>query len=830
MTVQYEHETIRDEWGIPHVWGTTAAGVVYGQGRACAQDRAWQIEFLRLRAEGRTAEAFGPIAVEWDRFARRSGMDRSARAVYERSTPRTRELLDAYVAGVNSALESSRAPELDELDHRPSPWQPWTPIAVFLMHHILFGRFTTKLWRVQTARAFGRDGLTMFDFEGDGPLSADAPDLPDEEFVADLLAGLADRGLDTGLPGGGLDTPSRFAPRHSTTDNADRAQDPADRAQDPADRAQDPADRAQDPADRAQNPADCAHPGDAISGSNAWGVTSARTSTGGALIAGDPHRFLELPGIYLQCQLGCPEFDVVGFAFAGVPGVPHFAHAQEVAWAITNAMGDYQDLYREKLARDGDGITALTPDGVQPAQSWTETIAVRGGDDVSVEIVVTENGPVILGGADEGYALSLRSPMLAGSEGFSFDAVLDLLFARSIADVEDALESWSEPVNRIVIADAEGRVHRQVVGAMPRRASENYWLPVPGWDERYRWAGYHAASVADESFDGEVADSAVIANQRITDCPPLQPVTTEAVAPGRANRITELLADDENVSVDACTEIHRDVYLDDASDLVDLIKPLTGLSAGAEQIRARLVDWDRSMAADSVEAYLFAALRTRLVGPIAGHDALAKLREPHGFSPIFDPWFAPHPRIGAAFATVLSRSAGLGVDTAGLAATSLESLAETTGGGADAPTWGEHHRFAPIHGFDLMGASPAHPELAARVRPDRAPLGGDAECVFANASAVGFDDQCRVGSAARYVWDLADRDRGRWIVPMGVDGDPGAAHFQDQLPLWARGETIPVVSDWAVLREVRGASDGADPSVSDVHASEAAAATPGGSR
>lgn len=774
MSIRYEHETIRDEWGIPHIWSPNPAGTIYAQGRACAQDRAWQIEFLRLRAEGRTAEAFGPTAVEWDRFARRSGMDRSARAVYERSSTRTRELLDAYAAGVNSALDDATAPELEELDHRPRPWQPWTPIAVFLMHHILFGRFTTKLWRAHAAWAFGRDGLTMFDLEGaglDGGVgSDDMPDLPDDDFLATLLAEWA-------RPAGRV--PARRQPRRriETLGSQNAPGGPSEH-------------------------------GDALSGSNAWGVASARTSTGGALIAGDPHRFLELPGIYLQCQLACPEFDVVGFAFAGVPGVPHFAHAQDVAWAITNAMGDYQDVYREKLTRTDAGIVALTPDGEAPVQSWTETIAVRDGEDVDVEIVVTENGPIVLRG--DGYDWSLRSPMLADSEGFGFDAVADLLFATSIADVEEALEGWSEPVNRIVIADSAGRVHRQVVGAMPRRASENYWLPVPGWEARYKWAGYHCASINDETFDGGVEDFAVIANQRIENCPPLQPVTTEAVGPSRAERITALLAERTEVSADDCTEIHRDVDLDDATLLQRRIETLTGLSDGAERIRARIVAWDRSMAADSTDAYLFAALRTSLVGLLAATAELASLVVPHGFSPIFDPWFVPHPRIAAALPTVLERADGLGVEVAALLTAALESLAVATDGGDSAPTWGEHHRFAPIHGFDLMGASPGHPELSARVRPDRAQLGGDAECVFANAAAVGFDDQCRVGSAARYVWDLAERDRGRWIVPMGADGRPGTAHFQDQLPLWARGETVPVVSDWTVLRESASAIETTD--------------------
>ncbi|MFT3716337.1 MAG: penicillin acylase family protein [Gordonia sp. (in: high G+C Gram-positive bacteria)] len=741
-------EILRDDHGIPHIWAGTPAGVCYGQGRACALDRAWQIEFLRLRAEGRTAEAFGSTAVDWDRFARRSGMDRAARSAYERSSARTRGLLDAYAAGVNSTLDEATAPELVELRHRPAPWQPWTPIAVFLMHHILFGRFTTKLWRLHALRAVGRDGLTLVDLEGDDPENrGGVPPLPDDAFLAELLA---DPGLGTA---------------HHGTGTA---------------------------------PGDVAH-GDAPSGSNAWAVAGGHSATGGALIAGDPHRFLELPGIYLQCQLACPEFDVVGFAFAGVPGVPHFAHAGEVAWAITNAMGDYQDLYRERLTRADGAVLALTPDGEVPAASWTERIAVAGAPDEAVEVVVTGNGPVILGGPDEPYALSLRTPLLSESEGFGFDAVLDLLFAHSIADVEQALSDWSEPVNRIVIADGTGRVHRHVAGAMPRRAPENYWLPVPGWDARYAWTGNHGASVADAAFDPAVDGHTVIANQRIADCPPLQPVTTETVAPARADRIDALLTADEAIDGQACAAIHRDVQLADAAGLCDLVARVNGLSDQARQLRDRITAWDGAMAVDSTGAYLFASLRSRLVAALAAHPVFAPLAAPHGFTAILDPWFVPHPRIAAALPTVLHRAGDLGIDLDALTASALEAVAAAVDPD-DVPTWGSLHRFAPIHGFDLMGASPVHPDLSAAVRPERAPLGGDAECVFANAAAVGFDDQCRVGSAARYIWDLDDRDAGHWIVPMGAHGDPSSPHFQDQLGLWAAGDLLPIVSDWAALR------------------------------
>ncbi|WP_067660802.1 penicillin acylase family protein [Nocardia harenae] len=729
-------EIIRDANGIPHISADSAAGALYGQGVACGTDRAWQLEFLRLRAEGRTAEVFGGIAVGWDEFARRSRMDAAARRIHDASSPRTRALIAAYVDGVNSTLATAEAPELTEFDHRPAPWQPWTPIAVFLVHHILFGRFLTKLWRLHACRALGIDALALFDCEGVAPGEPTVPALPDDAFLTELLGYFPETE-------GAQPDPATF--------------------------------------------------GDAISGSNAWGVAGARTASGAPLIAGDPHRFLELPGIYQQFHLAAPEFDVVGFAFAGVPGVPHFAHAGAVAWGITNAMGDYQDLYLERLTRTADGVRAETQDGPAPAAVHTERILVRGADPVPVEIVVTGNGPVIIGGPDAGFALSLRTPMLA-DPGLTFDPALDLLFATSTGEVEAALRGWAEPANRIVIGDTAGRLTHHVTGRMPERAAENYWLPVPGWDARYQWRGYATESVRDTAFDAAVPAHSVIANQRIPG--PLQPVTTECVPPFRADRIDTLLAANPAVGVADCEAIHGDVRLHQAAALLDRLRDLPELTPAAEKLRARLLSWDRAMAAESTDAYLFAEVRSRFVAALTRDPALAGLAVPHAFPRVFDPWFVAGTRLAAALDSVLAHGPrlGVGIEAALTAATEAVAALETT------PAWGEVHVLAPIHGMDLAGATPRHPELSALVRPGRYPLGGDGECVLANGSAVGFAHACAFGSAARYVWDLADRDAGRWIVPLGASGDPRSPHFQDQAPRWARGELIDIVSDWAVLR------------------------------
>ena len=89
---------------------------------------------------------------------------------------------------------------------------------------------------------------------------------------------------------------------------------------------------------------------DTGTGSNSWAVHGSRTASGKPLLCGDSHRALDTPNVYYQNHLVCPDFDVIGFSFGGVPAFPHFAHNADVAWCITHASADYQDLYVERFA------------------------------------------------------------------------------------------------------------------------------------------------------------------------------------------------------------------------------------------------------------------------------------------------------------------------------------------------------------------------------------------------------------------------------------------------------------------------------------------------
>ncbi|WP_329314614.1 penicillin acylase family protein [Streptomyces sp. NBC_01278] len=515
--------------------------------------------------------------------------------------------------------------------------------------------------------------------------------------------------------------------------------------------------------------------GPATAGSNGWLVPGDRTDTSSAIIAGDPHRFIEDPGVYQQIRLSCPEYDVLGLAVPGIPGLGHFGHTGTAAWAITNAMADYQDLYAEQLrpAGRGDDVEALGPDGVwEPVHRHTETIAVAGADPVEVEVVETARGPVITHGGTADQTLSLRYPPRVRHD-LGFAVLPALLRARTVADIDRALDGWAEPVNVVHAADSEGGLLHRVAGAVPLRHRANRLRPVPAWDPQYAWQGW--AETPAEPVQG----FAVMANARGI----ASPLGVEFAPPHRADRIRELLSGSAHWSPKAMADVHRDTYLASAAPLLALLPGLDGLSPAAQALRTRLLAWDRHMAAESTDATVFSAFRAGVVRRFAADPALAGLAGAPSGPEVFHPWLYLVPRVGYALEGLLATALLPALDRAAHVRAALEETAA-----ADAPDtpWSQVHRLAP---------------WSALPDPDAQwpGLGGDHDCVNATSTVPGFTDLTARASAARYVWDLARREDSLWAVPLGADGVSGSPHHRDQLPFWARCELVPVVTDWALL-------------------------------
>ena len=503
------------------------------------------------------------------------------------------------------------------------------------------------------------------------------------------------------------------------------------------------------------------------SGSNAWALHGSRTVSGRPLLAGDPHRLIELPGVYQQVRLACPEFDVVGLAFPGVPGVQHFGHTGTAAWGITNAIAHHVEVFRERLS--DDGLSALGPDGWAPVRRHTETIAVRGGAVVDVDVVETERGPLVLDG------LSVRFPSRVASD-VGFSCLLPLLRSRSAADVADALRGWVDPVNRVLAADAGGEVLSVDAGLVVTRPWADRLLPHDAWSEAARPGPWHALAEP-----APVLGVAVDANER--------PAAAERdlgrayVAPYRAGRIRQLLGSDGRFGPRDMAAIHGDTLLGSADELLDWVRRADAVSPGAAALRDRLLAWDRHMDADSTDAGAFAAWRTEVAVLLTAHPVLAPLHAPHGRGALVEPWLDVAARVADSLPRLLAAPA---IDGTAVAREALERAA------AVAPsTWGDRHRLQPL------------PTLPGDAVPDveAVRLSGDTDCVRCTATVPGVSDRSWRGSVARWVWDLDDRDRSRWIVPFGASEDPASPHASDQLAAWASAQTVEIVTDWELLTE-----------------------------
>ncbi len=448
----------------------------------------------------------------------------------------------------------------------------------------------------------------------------------------------------------------------------------------------------------------------ALSGSNAWAVGGDRTASGRPMIGADPHRIVTVPGVYQRVHLVATDedVDVVGLTFPGIPGVQHFGHTGTVAWAITNAMADVQDLV-----------------------------------EVGVEVGgLSADGPVVLS-SDDGVSLALRTaPFLTDDLGLG--ALLPLLRARTVPDVDAALDRWVDPVNDVLVADRDGAVLHRVAGRVPWRDADGAWT---GWQVPFR---------REVGSDEHV----VVANHRQGEHS--RRVSGEFAPAHRALRLQQLLAGRDGLTVEDGAALHADTLLLPAGAWQRRVAKLAlddDVDPSVAVLRERVIAWDGRMDADSVDAGLFAAVRSATIRTLAADPVLAPLAVPSAESGVlFAPWLHLEPRLVLAVDRWLDEDdVPLDLDLDGALLSALHEVAPSL----DAPVaWGDTHTFAPLCA-------------------DPVPLSGDDGCVLSTASLVGVDDRVWRGPVARLVWCLDDRAASRWTVP-------------DELDVWASGSTSPL--------------------------------------
>ena len=553
----------RDEAGIPTVRGPDRDAVLFGLGFVHAQDRLWQLETHRRIGSGRLAEAFGPGALDNDKFLRALGVRRAANAQWEKLGAEARAAVLAYTAGINAFIGGhlkARPPEFLILGLEPEPWTPQDTLAWgIMMAWDLGGNWTSELLRMRLSLTLpvARINELMPPYPGEQPLP-----------VRDYAALYRDLKVDGNL--------GRQALLHAPESGVDGI------------------------------------------GSNNWVVAGSHTVSGKPLLANDPHLKLTAPALWYFARLEAPGLKVAGATMPGLPAVV-LGQNERIAWGFTNTGPDVQDVYLEQVKPD-DASRYRTPQGWAAFESFTETIRVKGQADVVLTMRGTRHGPVI---SDAGtavvagltgpvtaptYALALRWTALDADVG-SIDAGLAINRAGSVAEFIKAAEGNTAPMQNMVVADVAGNIGFIAAGRVPLRRADNDLhglAPAPGWDPRYDWIGYLAPDQTPREVNparGWIAT----ANQRIHGPEYPHYITSEWHPPYRQQRIEALLRSVPKHDKESLRRIQADVRSLSAKKLLTWLRqarPTHPLGASAMQ---RLAGFDGDMVASDAAPLIFAA-------------------------------------------------------------------------------------------------------------------------------------------------------------------------------------------------------------------------------
>lgn len=720
----------RDICGIPHIYAENDDDLFFAFGYAQAQDRLFQLDYLRRRGSGRLAEILGPdgtelellgrvagfqSVLELDLLARTVGIRRIAEAEWDTLPGETRRLVEAFSRGINALMEETRGNlpvEFDLLDYQPEPWTPVDCLTIEgEFRWYLTGRFPVIVIPELARRALG-----------DGPL-----------YRAFLQAEADSESI---LPPG-----SYPSSRPGTQPVGVAVAEP-----------------------------------DSAQGSNNWVLSGARTATGRPLLASDPHIAFDAVSCWYEVHLCGGSFNTTGAAYMGMPAIM-LGRNERATWGITNNICSQRDLYQEKT--DPAHPNCFLYDGDwEPARSREEVIRVKEGEPVRKTIRFSRNGPLV----DEVLPPVARNTgpvslkWLGAYHGGSLTALLALNRAGTAADCREALRPWHVPTFSVIFADVDGQIGYHAVGRIPVRAiwERGY---RPGWDPEHQWQGLIPFEGMPQLADPERGWIATANNRPAPDDFPY-PLSGTWADCWRALRIRQMIEAKETLSVEDCATMQQDcLSLRAQKVLPDLLAVLrTSSNPRIEEAVRALEAWDGRVEPDSVGAAIYEVFfrhwidrvsAARFPEETAGFLAAGATGLSAGLLQADpDGWFVAGQR-------------DYEIHEAMIAA--LDWLANRLGSEMSQWTWGRIHVLTLRHVLSGRG------DLGRLLDHGGVQVPGDAHTVF--NTGVGANYGTGLGPTYRLIVDLSRSPPGLWAVDsQSQSGHPASPHYRDQLPTWQRGQ------------------------------------------
>lgn len=602
----------RDVYGIAHIRAGNDRDLYFMQGYVHAQDRLFQMDLSRRRANGTLAELLGPAELAADVELRTIGIRRAAVRSLAVISAESRAAIDAYAAGVNAYVAGlmQLPPEYQALEI--TKFQPWTAldtmaVAKSLTFGLSFGlEDIENTVALQTYSAvFGAaTGATLFSQD----LWRSQPFYP-ASTVPDASMSMPPRPRAHAPAGEDEVEPSAAALGKTYLDRVRGMRFFKQRL------------------DRDNRP-----------GSNQWAVSGRHTTHGLPLIANDPHLALDSPSTFYPIHLTAGDADVMGSGFAGVPFVI-VGHNRYIAWGATVSPLDVTDVYQEQVVPDPTSPSGLST--VYKGQTeWVipipeayrinvigdgvpdNLVSPPAGSVPPVTLIVPRrnNGPIVQLDLAAGRAISVQYTGFSGTR--EVDTFRTWNRARDLEDFKRGLQWFDSGTQNFAYADVDGNIAYFSTSEVPVRedlqagfvtglppwfirngTGGNEWLPVrnpqPGQaipfeilpaDEMPHLVNPRAGWFVNANNDpaGTVLD-----NNPLNEIRPgggLYYLNAGYDFGLRAGRITELLRDklaDGRVSFRDMQAIQADVVLPDAQYFVPLIRQALARGAASPDLLFR---------------------------------------------------------------------------------------------------------------------------------------------------------------------------------------------------------------------------------------------------
>ena len=734
----------RDVYGIPHVLAKTTNDAFWGQGFVTAQDRLWHMDLDRKSAYGKSAEYLGVQSIDKDTLMRKFRIQETVRKEYSNLNIQTKLMLDSYANGVNALIAKCEVLPIEYqiIGEEPDSWNPWDSLAVFKGRHIMMGSFESKLWRARLLEILG--------FEKTNSL------FPEH--------GLGNRHIIEST-GDGYINCNKSEILHQASKNIAAWSDELD------------------------------------SGSNNWVLAGEKTSSGKPLLAGDPHRGLDTPNVYYQNHVACGQFDVIGLSFPGCPGFPHFGHNKTVAWCVTHAQADYQDIYLEKIKPNEN----LDRYEYEFEGKWfdlkikEEELKVKNGSPVYIKMAKTVNGPIIFDDIENGQAFSFKYSGLSG-ENKTLQSIQKMLYSNNINELDDSMDDWVSPCQNFLFADVNGDIGYLMRGKMPTRKIDNAWVPVPGWTDEFDWNGYIPFDKLPRKrnpIEGYIAT----ANNRIVGKDFPFYVGLFFSSDHRINRIVKKIEALSNASIEDMSDIHDDILSIPSLDCIDMINKIQTTDEFLIKAKRIISTWNGLMSGDSIGASIYSAFRLKfnvnivefLFGELSEEALDSNGRGAPFHMRLLTDWIIKNRKGNElkhlicldTMDDIILRSFSQG----------LEYLIGLMGVDMDSCYWSRIHRTSHTHEL-----SDQHPNLKWLLNPLSVAMSGDGDTPHSASYALSGPFTVTGASVARYIFDLSDWDNSKWITPLGSSGNQLSSHYLDQNPIWAKNKMIDMQYRWEDIK------------------------------